>query len=75
MKIGESDARVSEQIQVGGIDLATEGADVGKPEIVRHYHQEVRPLHAEASSQVRPPNGMHWGIPPRLGLVRVRTPT
>src|ERR1700751_5503535 len=53
MEIGEPDARVGQSIQVGRIDPAAERADIGKPEVVRHDHQKVWPLHAEASCQVR----------------------
>jgi hypothetical protein len=60
MKIGESDARVGEPVQVGRFDLPTEGSDIGKPKIVCHDHQEVGPLHAEASCQVRDRNGTFW---------------
>ena len=68
MKIGEPDPRVGEPVQIGRIDLAAEGTDIGKSEIVRHDHQEVRPLHAEASCQVC---GAEWNVAghpsPRLG--------
>src|SRR6201993_2953320 len=53
MEIGEPDPGVRQPIQVGRIDLAAERADIRKPEVVRHDHQKVRPLHAEASCQVR----------------------
>ena len=53
MEIGESDPRVGEPIEIGCIDFAAERADIGKPEVVRHDHEEVGPLHAEASCQVR----------------------
>src|ERR1700741_277665 len=53
MEIGKPDPPVGQPIQVGRIDLAAERADIGKPEVVRHDHQKVGPLHAEASCQVR----------------------
>ena len=58
MKIGEPDARMGKPVKVGRFDLATERTDIGKSEIVGHDHQEVGPLHGEASCQVRRPNGM-----------------
>src|SRR6201997_1689295 len=53
MEIGEPDPGVRQPIQVGRLDLAAERADIRKPEVVRHDHQKVWPLHAEASCQVR----------------------
>ena len=40
MKIGEPDPGVGEPIQIGRVDLTTEGADIGKPQIVCHDDQE-----------------------------------
>lgn len=57
MEIGEPDPGVGQPIQVGGVDLSAERADVGEPEIVCHYHQKVGPCHGEASCQVFRPIG------------------
>jgi hypothetical protein len=57
MEIGESQALMGQPIQIRRVDLATERTDVGEPEIVGDDHQEVRPLHGEASCQVWRPKG------------------
>ncbi len=57
MEIGQPDPGVGQPVQIGGLDLAAEGADVGEPEVVRHDYQEVRPCHGEASCQVSRPDG------------------
>ena len=44
MEIGEPDPGVGQPVQIGGVDLAAERADIGEPEIVCHDHQEVGPL-------------------------------
>ena len=58
MEIGEPDPRVGQPIEIGRLDFAAERAEIGKPEVVRHDHEEVGPLHAEASCQVGRPGGM-----------------
>src|SRR5271163_1957072 len=67
MEIGEPDPRVGQSVQVRGADLPTEGADIGEPEVVRHYHQEVGPCHGQASCQVFRPMGTF-----RLPSIRYR---
>ena len=57
MEVGEPDPRVGQSVQVRGADLATEGADIGEPEVVCHDQQEVGPCHGEASCQVFLPMG------------------
>jgi enoyl-CoA hydratase len=57
MKIGEPDPGVGQPVEVGGVDLSAERANVGEPEIVCHYHQEIGPCHGEASCQVFRPMG------------------
>ena len=49
MEIGQPDARVGQAVQVGSVDLTTEGADVREPEIVGHDDQKVGACHAQAS--------------------------
>ncbi len=49
MEIGQPDARVGQAVQVGGVDLTTEGTDIGEPQIVGHDDQKVGACHAQAS--------------------------
>src|ERR1700733_1223784 len=63
VEIGQPDPRVGQPVQIGGVDLAAEGADIGEPEVICDDHQEVRPCHGEASCQVHGPNGT-FRLPP-----------
>ena len=51
MKIGEAATPVRQSVQIRRIDLAAERADIGKPEVVCHYHQEVGPLHDDDDNE------------------------